>query len=278
MKNIILSLLITTAFSVSLCDAPAPSPVGFLFAHGFGGTEQQMNWYKRGNSLNWHIMGEPCSSFNFPEVLGPGKVDNRKVNLAQKGDIAALRKAHEALCAHPTHPVESAVVVAVSRGASTAITYAATKPKKLKALVLEAPFDTVENVIYYLLRRNLIGYIPGFSSLAYTIICSVFPNHKERGPHPLRAITDIDKDLPILFIHSRQDGFIAFENCQALYKKLKRRGYKHVHFLELTTGRHARYQWESEGLKYQATVHAFYQKYDIPHDKELAEKGKQFLK
>lgn len=253
----------------------AKESIGFLFAHGFGLTMDQIHWYKEGNSNNWYILSEPCRSFNFPEVNEDGSVNFKKVNFGQKDDVEAMRIAHEKFCQE--HNLEWAVLVGMSRGASAIVNYAASNPKKIKALILEAPFDSIENVIALQLRRRYIGYIPGVTPLACTLANKVWPTYKSNGLKPLRSITKIDKAMPILFIHSKQDGLVSFDSSKTLYAKLKRRGYKNIHFLELENKAHCKYQKGDGALKYRDTVHAFYRKYNIPHNKDFADRGQELL-
>lgn len=238
----------------------------FVFAHGLGGNKDQILWYKKGNSINWSIISDNYYTFNFPDVGNNQSIDRSQVNLAQENDINALAKA----CSD----FDNVVIVGVSRGAATAITYCGTKnPKNIKALILEAPFDTVENIIKHQVDQSKN------KQQAYEIFSSQwsFPLYNKNGIKPDNVIANIDKNIPVLLIHSKTDGLISIESSINLHNKLKQAGHKHVYLLKLDSGQHANYQLGADALKYQETVHAFYKRCGIQCNEILAASGKKYL-
>ena len=261
--------------------APVQALTRFIFAHGLGGDDEQITWYKSGNNTSWSILPATSISFNFPEAEFKhvqGKriklpLDNNKVNLAQEGDIQALTAIYKQV--KQESPESKIVLMGMSRGASAIITFVATQqPTGIKALVLEAPFDTLETILTQLKKKYEHASAAEQAAIARQWN---FPNYNKQGIKPINVVNKINKHIPILLIHSRQDTLIPFESSKALYTKLRQSGHKHVYLLELYYGEHARYQFSKSALTYQQVVNAFYKKYGIPHDPELARKGKKLF-
>lgn len=280
-------LLITVAFFLSqnLLIAKTEN-LAFLLSHGLGGDKNQLAWYKKNNKINWHILPDPSYSFDFPEAQSdPEGLDSRintakteKIFLAQGPDLKALEDAHNSLTFDANLKIDNVVLFGVSRGAAAVINYASSNPSKIKALVLEAPFDCVENIIDFWLKQRYIGYMPGSSFIGNYVHRNFIHNRYDKnGIKPNNSVTKINKNLPIIFIHSKEDKLIPIDCSRNLYNMLKKAGFKHVYLLELDYGEHANYQFGYDAKKYQATVHAFYKKYGINCDDKLANQGKKFL-
>ncbi len=254
---------------------PEAERVGFLFAHGIGNTREQIRSYQQGNNGHWYIVGELSESFDFPEVEN-GRVNRKKANLGQEDDIKALESAHQRFCA-PGAKANKAVIIGVTRGAAAALNYAAQNPRGIKALVLEATFDTPETCMMYMLKRYHVSWVPGFKKAARRFGRSRYQGYNKLGIKPIESVAKIDKNLPILFIHSKKDAFVPAESSRILYNKLKAQGHEHVYLLELESGNNDNYYQGADAFKYQATVHAFYAKYGIDHNAHYAALGKPFL-
>ncbi len=253
--------------------------VGFLFAHGLGGNKNNKYWYQPGNPLNWAILDAHASSFDFPEVHNK---DPKVVNLAQEGDIQALAQAHRELSHRKDHP-DSLVLMGLSRGASTIITYAGSQLHAnasllpVKALILESPFDSVEEVIDYWLKPRYSHNSSPSQSVITPCYYSMFPGYNKHGIKPIQAIASIDRNMPLLLTCSKNDGLTPDKSSLALYAEAKKTGHPHCYILVLEDGKHAHYQQGKSSRKYLTTVHAFYERYDLPHDKQLAHEGRPHL-
>lgn len=275
MKKIFM-LLLSTLINNSV------EAVTFIFAHGLGGDKDQVQWYKPNNDINWHIVPGNAKSFDFPEVsyktingqLVKQPMNSYKVNLGQEEDINALEQATRKIMSQiekPKNIKDDLVLIGVSRGASTVLNYAALKnPANIKAIIAEAPYDTVDTIVNHLSRHD---------KNSYNLIAKqwYFPNYKKDGIKPINIIDKIKLDTPILLVHSYQDRLIPIDSSRRLYNKLKKSGHKNAYLLELNSGEHANYQFGNDAETYQAAVHAFYKKYNIEHDAKLAAKGEVIL-
>jgi predicted esterase len=215
------------------------------------------------------IIQPPYWTFNFPDVADDDSIIIEKVNLGQDDDIATLAYNYtqfiQTMEAQGS-PLDEIVIIGLSRGASTIINFVATHhPPLLKALVLESPFDTIENVILYQMERRHIAWIPClYSIIFYYYKRTCFPAYNTQGIKPLNVITNLPVDLPILFVHSQEDELISPESSQRLLQLLRSSGHKNCYLLKLKWGEHGRYQLGEDATLYEAGVHAFFHKFGIP--------------
>jgi pimeloyl-ACP methyl ester carboxylesterase len=278
------------ALNCMLLSDPATDvdSVIYLFAHGLAAT------HKQGLSLfahlatqqtqqpcynNHYIIKNPLVLFDFPDAKNDDRLEwhHEHVNLGQDLDIATLHDAYEyALAQYPDRDV---VLAGVSRGAATIINFVAKfKPNRVKALVLESPFDTLENVIKHLLNRHHIGWIPFSYTLAAKYMQSQFPLLKLEGIVPAQVVQQIPHDIAIFLVHGENDKTVPKKSSELLYIKLREAGHNKVHLFEIATGNHARIMQGPEAWLYHQVVHAFYKNYQLPHDAQAASRGEFVFK
>ena len=244
----------------------------YLFAHGLGAKQNQ-------SKLVSPLMKGKVVDFNFPDA----KNDNdgyykEQVNLGQDVDIDRLNLVYNIIVEQ--YPEASIVLVALSRGSVTAINFMAKyKPEKIKAVVLESPFDTYKSIIEHLLKRHYVSWVPGLKKAGCYIFEKIFPKFDPKGVLPKDQAKNFPKDVPVMFIHSKEDELIPIESSERLYYEAQGAGNKNTYLIKLSSGRHAHLLQESaEREDYINAVHAFYQQHDLPHDNERASKGLDLLK
>jgi len=74
-----------------------------------------------------------------------------------------------------------------------------------------------------------------------------------------------------------EDNVVPCSSSINVYKKLIKSGHPQVSLLILDHGQHAKILSGKDGYKYQAVVHAFYKKHNLPYDASIAEIGESFL-
>lgn len=259
------------------CLPISTQKIGYLFAHGLGATQEQASIFlPAGNSNQW-IIKKPAILFDFPDAKGIMEYHHEFVNLGQELDIKRLAFVLDHAC--QSIPDHKFILTGVSRGAATIINYAAlNQPSSIAALILESPFDTLKNVIKHLLRRFCVNWIPYSKEIAYKIAKKNFPLLNIDGIVPLDVINRINKEIPILIIHSQRDKTISINSSRNLYSMLIRAGHAHVYLLELASGDHGKLLQGIEGPLYHSVVHAFYKKYHLPCNPLFAQTGEAMLK
>lgn len=277
-KCFIISFLsIVTLFS----HAQGPRPTMTLFAHGILDSGEQVTNYTKEKAGQYAIIFRPYATFNFADackkIYGLKLCKFWNCSFGQDNDIQELDSAYKQLVER--FPSYDIVLAGMSRGASVIISYVATyRPKEVKALVLESPFDRVQSAL-----DAAVDQVPQIIScgatraIASMILRNVAYKYNPSALQPLDLVGKLPLDLPILLIASDEDKLVRTQSTYALYKKLLDIGHQHVYFLRLAKGRHSRLLHAENGLEYAQVVHAFYRKYNLPNDPTLAEQGQELL-
>lgn len=259
----------------------ADSQYVYIFAHGLGAYQKQaLDLYARYKdflvSPNYWVLNEPLAIFDFPDAKTKENEYHAKlVNLAQKADMERLEHIYNEVVRQ--FPGKKIILVGLSRGASVIINLMATKKlDNVAAIILESPFDTLKSIVIHLLNRYHIHWLPYARNLGFKIAKKHFPSLDINGIFPMQIISKMPA-VPILFVHSRKDKVIPINSSRKLYVKLALAGHKDIYLLELKNGLHGKILASPEGELYQNAVHAFYKKYDLPHDPQLAILGESLL-
>lgn len=207
------------------------------------------SWFK---TFYFNSFGESTYHVHFTEVNIAGRDDIRQHQ-------AAIRN-----CSRQ-NPEKNIVLYGVSRGASMTFLSIATLPeeerKNVKLVILEAPFDTVPNVVNY--RSGFMGPI----NLA---ILEMWTKYDPSYITPLDSVATFPLDIPVVFITSLKDRVVHHTLTQNLIDGLKKRGHPAIHHLMLTESSHTAMSFEEvdEGnSKYYQFISRLYRKY-FPKKKE----------
>jgi len=270
----------------------------YLFSHGFADTLNQFcyyiknyNWLGRGYENKNYILYNPVKSFNFPDAMCKHIPNLYYTSLGQSNEIASLKKAYDQMDTDKDATLDKKlydnkrILFGISRGASTIINFLAkyksgkTKSDKVKAVILESPFDHMESIIMKHWFIELLAKLPFLNKeRIYNIFCKI-TQYKDNGAHSINLVDKIDKNIPVMFVCSKSDKSVPYLATIKLYKKLIQSGHKKAHLLQLPNGRHARLLQDGKnGEKYQNVIHAFYKKYGLKHDEALAAKGEEDFK
>lgn len=281
-----------------------------LFSHGIAGAGKQVqNYIKKSvtdnteQSHHYFTIEVPATTFDYPDATDRfWRVNFWRTSFGQKNEIDALKNAldqrkewyknnkpafsdiaieESADDSHKdtlpnTHNSNNQsqpaqfILYGLSRGASTIVTFMTTYPEteNICALVLESPYDQVVSVATAFASRLRIPY---FSSFIHVLMRMLFMQYDKNGISPLHNIDKISKNIPILIVCSLEDKLVPWQSSFAIYTALRNAGHNNTHILVLEKGAHANLFSE----KYQNVVHAFYQKYKLPHDKDAALRGTQ---
>lgn len=247
-------------------------PCATLFAHGLKATREQGHEYDRLLKINHAV-----HTFDFHDACVDVDINAlRQCGLAQEHDVDQLKSQIDA------HADKNLILFGLSRGASTAIaTVGMHKPKNVKGLILESPFDDMRCVVAHM--ASYVSWIPGVSAVGNLAASFIFPNYSTCALRPIDLVTYIPDDIPVLFICSEQDRLVPAASTKRLYFKLKehraKRTIKNVYLMEAETGAHAKIvQCHQE--HYQQAVYAFHEKVGLPasaYYAELARSGQRFL-
>lgn len=238
----------------------------FLYAHGLGSNQNQAHkLYTRFSgdkteNKHWLIDG-PLALFDFPDATDvPGQANREFVNLGQQLDLERLHFAYEETL--KLAPDCDIVLIGLSRGAATVLNYVSLyKPQRLKGVVVESPFDSFESLVKHIMKRLHVTWLP--VSVCQSIMTFRFPIIDIAGIMPSKTIEWFPAQVPLMFIHSREDKVCPVESSRALYHHLITKGHEHVYYLELERGAHGKVMWGPDGALYQEAVHGFFKNYGI---------------
>ncbi len=277
--------------------APEDSKLTYVFSHGLGAFGECAMSYVKSHNLDdipvldkktgqvtrlslsqdknnpFYILYHPICFFNYPSsnanfhndndgsISAKNTFSSKKASLAQNTEIETLKN-------HIENIDGDAVLFGHSMGASTIINYMAQyNPKNIKAVVLEAPFDTIESVV-----RNKIGWFRklGLGSLYLWL---AHPEYDRYGIRPGNVVHRIHPTIPVIFIHSKKDSLIPVTSSRRMYNAMKKNGRTKVHIFELEEATHTNASNCADSGNYQRVIHAFYKNYGLPCDETLAAEG-----
>lgn len=265
---------------VDSLEQPADK-ANYLFAHGIAETHEQAYWYTKGKSNLPHIIDGRVFTYDYPDTTQHfWRVNFTQTGLGQQNEIMGLKSAYEQALAKlaAEHKPQKFVLVGMSRGATTIVNFLGQyKPEHIQAAVVESPFDSTHSITKNILSKVYLDKIPGMQTIAHGIMSVLFWQHDTAGSHAIDAVVSIDKDLPMLLVCSKQDKLVPVESTVALYTALTDSGHTKAHIFIADNGRHGRLLHDADGHKYQQVVHAFYKKYGLPHDPEIAALGQSLL-
>lgn len=202
-------------------------------------------------------------------TLKPYLINLFQFNIGQDLDMDIYSKQYDQCCAK--NEQGDMVLYGTSRGAATIFNFIATEyskktDKRVKAIVLEGCFDAVRNVSMF---ESLMRLLPGY---------------KKYGKSPIDLVQDFvtvcnENNIRLLAITSKIDTIVPHKNTMHLCEQLLEKGLKEFYVLELEHSGHRDYTCnDGEDMqRYQKVVHAFYKKYNLPHNPMLAFAGQQEL-
>ncbi len=278
----------------------AQQPITTVYCHGLGGTglqaaycvkdhtlsfqatlpdgQTQSSEYKRNNG-SFFLFYHPVHQFDFPSSQTQWTKDetgnfSRKTSL-DRSKVSFGQHIEMNTLGNELDSIEGDIILAGhSMGAATIINYVGIcQPARIRALILEAPFDSLENLLTHKFGfLNTIGIGSFGRRIAFPAYQSGLNLFK-----PINAIKLIRQDIPIILIHSKKDSLISVLCSRNLYCTLKEAGHTKVHLYELEDAGHNDAVFSKDAHNYQKVVHAFYQAYHLPHDTILAEAGRALL-
>lgn len=251
MRIFIKLLLLFLCYSVLPTEASQCEKAIFIFVHGLFDTSYQSEQY--GSIIDDAIM----VSFDFDDAMQLPFVHRPFLSsLGQEDEIDRLNKVYESIVeifCDRSFPVPPIVLVGVSRGASVILNFLATRqPRYVVAAICESPFDSIRHVAahiasYYLPQR--------LRSIGEKLFFSCFFNHDSEGINPSGCVANINPNIPILLIASKEDVRVPFESTERLYKAMKKQK-KNVCFKVFEQGKHAKILKENE-KEYQEALESF---------------------
>lgn len=221
------------------------------------------------DDLRLWILQQPLHTFNFPDATRKG-FDGSQTSLGQENEIQAMANAY----AHIKH--QNVVSMGYSRGAATLLNWLASrKPTNVVAAIAESPYDSITSALDFFCHNAGVSWIP--LSILHSSPNLFFSKFDHKGIFPIKVIQHIDPNLPLLLVASLEDALVPAYSTANIYTRLLQYGHPHVYFLLLDKGSHGYLLENADAHIYLNVVHAFYKKYDLPHNKAFAAQGEVIL-
>ena len=207
----------------------------------------------------------PCFSFDYPHTP-------RYLNLGQTKDIECLKTAWDEIV--HKNPHANIVGIGDCRGSKALLEFATEQPDKLKALVLMAPFISLQELARHIASNYL--HFPYSDKLLQSFMRYTLPSVNFDQDNLADRLPLINNKLPIFIAHRMDDAVISYHDIQLLVNSLKKSGNKDVYLVEVTDNAspHSRLSHITE---VQQALNAFYAKYNLPHNPTLAQEGEELL-
>lgn len=177
-----------------------------------------------------------------------------EVNVAGAQDVTQYRTAVEQCIGE--HPDKNIVLYGVSRGAATVLSSVAQmssrEQSRVSLVIVEAPFDSVENVTNRYTRAFLY-WVTKYRSWRMS---------------PAEAIDNWPLRVPVLFVAALDDHRVPCTQTLGLAKKLTMRGHRMVNVLCMEKGGHNGMVLQKE---YKDFVEVMYDRYCQPIPRQVVE-------
>jgi len=277
-KNILIYLIATSSI-ISTCQRQTVT----LFSHGIADTWKQIYQYLPSYTKKdivfhnaHHTINKPFVSFNYPDATSRFyRVNYHETSFGQANEIGRLYSAYKQTIKKFGNDCDI-ILYGLSRGAANVIIFAGSyQLDHVKALVLESPYYTMSEVIYSIMKKKNLEWLP--LSYGESIAETIFKRYTRYGTTPAGSLENIPKEMPILIICSQEDHLVPAESSINVYKKLIESGHEHTYIFITNQGRHAAILSGPDGEKYEQVVNAFYKKYNLPYSAENAALGEPLL-
>jgi len=268
------SILVLCSFCFLKADGgvSAESKWIYIFGHGLGADFNHVDAYKRYGVIPQSF---ECLSKNGPEVSNGGPTASC---LAQDGDIDVIIGEIEAACEKYGRDCKI-VLVGVSKSAATMLNtigkLASIKSehlKNIKAVILDSPFADANDVACDVVCPKRLAYSIVKSSLKIAVKMLInkvaYKNYDPYGIQPIKAVReewgDVDKDMLIVFFHSKDDALINVSHSKLLSDEIRALGFKNTYFIQTSGDVHANIFWGNWSEFTLTRLWSIYKKYELP--------------
>ncbi len=249
-----------------------PQQIISLFVHGIADSGKQALPFAKASGGPYVVEG-PLATFDFDcSTKRFWRVHMPACSLGQESELEKL--AHEWQKLNKQFPhADGFILIGVSRGASAILNFLATyKPDKVKAVILDSPFDKIDTVAKHIADRMSVS-----EALVKKAIPLMFWKFNPQGIFPIDLIHKIEDDIPMLFVTVKGDHMVPKVSTTRLLNARKQQGHSNCHHLHVMRGSHGKIIQGPDARIYQDVAHAFFAHYGLPHNSKHARHGrKQF--
>jgi hypothetical protein len=104
---------------------------------------------------------------------------------------------------------------------------------RIRVIVLEAVLASGNSAIIHN-AKDILGSSAESEVCYYSAPYSatfMFPRYSPSGMQPIKSIAHISREIPIVIVHSKEDGCLPYSGACALYYGLRAQGHENVYFI-----------------------------------------------
>lgn len=242
----------------------------YIFAHGLGGDYNQVDAY-----IKYGIIPSACELFseNGPEIVR----GYFATELAQNNDINILKNEIELACQKNGDSCKI-ILVGVSKGAATVINTVAKLVnensiylKNIVGTIIESSPANFNDVIFenFIPKPIKFACPRTISKKAVNVMLHNFilRHYDPYGIQPIDAIKeywkDLDKNMLVVLVHSKEDKLINISHSNRIYNELKSQGFNNLYFIQAESGRHANVFWGRSNQTVRTKLWCIYKKHGL---------------
>ena len=217
----------------------------FLLSHGLD-PRKSTGIRQAKEYIDNNVINGMCYTFNYSDSFS-------NVNFGQEDDCNRLFQAYTYIC--NIHPLADIILVGLSRGSVVILhlvaIHEAEKLAQIKLIILESPFDTLENIIQHV-SHKYCWFIPSGKNLLKKLVGKL-PNYKIHGLQPIDYAKQICSEIPFLISYSLEDKVVPVYAAQNIINALLENG-NDVTVVKLEKGKHSTASFQEN---FQTAAHTF---------------------
>ncbi len=177
---------------------------------------------------------------------------------------------------HVQQKTKNIILFGDSIGAKTILCLATQNPlDHVKALVLESPLFDMKNMVRNEAKHDFWWLPDSGKEKLYDMLCRILPKYKPEDEITLERLANVPKDIPIFYAHLYNDNLIDNQTAKDLVKAL--RDSEHTVYFIVIDNPKAKHSRIADSQPFIKAVNAFYKKYDLPYNADLAQEGQEIL-
>ncbi len=197
---------------------------------------------------------------------------NKEFDFGQGVNLNCLNNVYVTL--QRNNPEAPLIMAATCIGAKIALEYAANyQPTNMAAMILESPFIDANKLFNNLQKSYSHNAIP---LSVESILKWYFPDAQAALSRPHADISKITNTMPIFIAHRYNDTYYSNVELKELVDQLRSNGNQNVYLLVLQDNKHG-HGHINNIPEFSLATNAFLAHYNLPHDKEKAQKGAYLL-
>lgn len=219
-------------------------------------------------------------------IISFHKITNPSSMLNDLGQYFCLSSVEKVILNKNSHTAtyHKTILHGTSQGSASALNFAAKHPGKVDMLILEsvvssgnqAIADTTFKIIAPKLQNtpflSLLAPVLNIPTARYVLpylTKVISPFYNVTGKQPILSLDNIDKNIPIVLIHSEEDRQISIEQALAIYGGLITHGHQNVYFIPIPGKKHTNIMNKHGHTREVQAIHQVLKNHNLPYNETI---------